>query len=137
MSGDVIYELAEPGERVEAFDFTLLVQFDWRSFTPYGARIVANRFLRWDKSTSTDVVGYKIFAKKDVDPTDSDPSFAVGNVDNVDLTTIPFLANADGIYHLSVKSVDEAGLEGQHARVTGPLDFVPPAPATNVRLSEA
>lgn len=98
---------------------------------------MANRFLRWAKSVDTDVVGYNVRAKKDADPTDVDQAFPAGNVDFVDLTKVPSLASADGEYHFSVKAVDDAGLESPHARVTGFLDFVPPAAPTNLRLTES
>jgi hypothetical protein len=117
-------------------DFTVSIDADWQAVELYGAYVMA-KFLRWDKSTSPDVAGYQIRAKKDVAPTDADPFFPVGNVDFVDLTTIPFLANADGTYHFSVKSVDDVGLVSTHARVTGPLDFVPPAAPTNLRLTDS
>jgi hypothetical protein len=119
------------------FDVSFYIAPDWRLIGVYGAQIVANRFLRWTKSEASDVVGYQIRAKKDVDPTDTDPAFPVGDVDFVDLTTVPFLKDADGDYHFSVKSVDDVGLTSPHARIAGPLDFVPPAAPTGLRLTES
>jgi hypothetical protein len=118
------------------FDIALAVDADWIATELYGASLMA-KFLRWDKSTSTDVVGYQVRAKKDVPPTDADTFFPVGDVDFVDLTTIPSLANAEGTYHFSVKSVDKVGLVSLHARVSGALDFVPPAAPTNLRLTDS
>jgi hypothetical protein len=122
---------------VENFDFTVDIDAFWQANILHGALIMANRFLRWDKSTSSDVVTYRVRVKKDSPPEDTDPVLEVGNVDFLDLLTVPSLRDADGTYHFSVKAVDEVGLEAEHARVSGPLDFVAPAPATNVRLSEA
>jgi hypothetical protein len=122
---------------IVAFDVSVSVDADWLAYELYGAYIMANRFLRWDKSTSADVVGYSVRAKKDVDPVDSDPAYPAGNVDFVDLTQIPFLANADGDYHFSVNAIDDVGLESKHAQVSGPLDFVPPDAPTNLRLTES
>ncbi len=122
----------------EYFDLNpITVEAEWQALALHGALLMANRFLRWDKSTSADVVSYRVRFKKDTAPQDTDPALEVGNVDFLDLTKVAALKDADGTYHFSVKAVDDVGLEAEHARVSGPLDFVPPAPATNVRLSEA
>jgi hypothetical protein len=122
----------------EFFDIRAIsIEADWQTSILHGAILMANRFLRWDKSTSDDVVGYQILFKKDSPPVDGDAAVTVGDVDVLDLTTVPALSNADGLYHFSVRSIDDVGMKGEHARTSGPLDFVAPAPATNVRLSEA
>lgn len=95
---------------------------------------MANRFLRWTKLPNA--VGYDLRAKKDVDPIDTDPVFLAGDVDFVDLTKVPFLANAEGSYHFAVTALNGIGVEGVVARVTGPLAFAPLGAVTNLRLTD-
>jgi len=97
---------------------------------------VANRFLRWDKVEGA--AGYNIRIKKDSPPDDTaTPDVMLADVDVYDLLTAPSLANANGTYHFSIRAVNGAGIEGETARVAGPLAFAKLAAPSNFRLADS
>lgn len=97
---------------------------------------MANRFLRWDKIGGA--AGYNIRIKKDVPPDDAaTPDVMLADVDVYDLLTAPSLANANGTYHFSIRAVNSVGVEGETARVSGPLAFAKLAAPANFRLTDS
>lgn len=98
------------------------------------AKLAPNK-VGWNRSSATDVVGYRLRAKVAPGTIDyPDPPIDVGNVDNVDFATMPQFAGVDGTYNLGVTAVDDGGNESDIARLDNfPLDLVPPDAPTNVR----
>ena len=99
---------------------------------------VGEKFLYWDASTASDVVGYRVYAADSSEILDYDtPYVDVGNVTMVNLGELANegfapLMDADGMFDLGISALDDMGNESHITVVENvPLDFVPPAAPTN------
>ena len=98
------------------------------------AKLASNK-VGWNRSSATDVVGYRLRAKEAPGTVDyADPPIDVGNVDSFDFASAPAFANFDGVYNLAVSAVDDGGNESDLSRLDSyPLDLVPPDAPANFR----
>ena len=79
--------------------------------------------------------GYKLYmaeAPADVEAVDENgaylaKSYDLGNMTEVDLSTLPGMTSNDGVYNLGVTAIDDAGNESSMSRAENvPLDFAAP-----------
>ncbi len=98
---------------------------------------VLNTKLTFSPSESEDVVGYKLYLQEAPNPVTYDsPSFDLGNKTEIYISTLPGLEQVDGVYNLGVSAVDDAGNEADLQIIEGvPLDFLAPAPVSNLVIS--
>jgi len=117
----------------ERFDIGLSVSADWRAMEDFGVAKLAPNVIAWNKSSSTDVVGYRVrLSASVVDYTD--PPIDVGDVAHLDFAQVPSMAGVDGVFNVGVTAVDDGGNESDFARLDAfPLDLVPPDAPTNLR----
>lgn len=98
---------------------------------------VADRFFEWNKSTSEDVVAYRVYVSQQTVSYDSDFT-EVGDVNRVNLGQLANegfqpLVEAEGTYNLGVSALDGIGNESSIAVKSGVfLDFVPPVAPTGL-----
>ena len=85
-------------------------------------------------SESPDVVGYKMYMAESPDPVGyNSPSWDLGNVTEVDLSTLEGMTTKDGVYNLGVVAIDDAGNESSMSKLDGvAIDFVAPDPPGSV-----
>ena len=90
--------------------------------------LVKTATLNFPPSGSPDVTGYKLYMAEAPAPVDYDsPSFDLGNVSSIDLSTLPGMTTTDGTYNLGVAAVDDAGNESSMSKVDDvALDFSAP-----------
>lgn len=86
--------------------------------------------VKYPASPSPDVVGYKLYMAAAPAPVDYDsPSFDLGKVTEVDISTLEGITSKDGTYNLGVTAVDDAGNESSISIVEGvAIDFAAPDP---------
>jgi hypothetical protein len=93
--------------------------------------------LSFPASSSTDVVGYKLYIEESpANVSHSSPNYDLGN--NTTITLNNVLGTIDGVYNIGVASVDDVGNESDFSLLNDvPLDFVPPEPpgALTITLS--
>ena len=81
-------------------------------------------------SGSPDVAGYKLYMSESPEPVGYDsPSWELGNITEIDLSTIEGMTTKNGTYNLGVVAVDGAGNESSMSKLEGVvIDFVAPDP---------
>lgn len=91
--------------------------------------------LSFPASGSPDVVGYKLYVVEvpaEVDAVDENgnyvaPSYDIGNVTEIDMSTVPGMTTNDGVYNIGVTAVDDVENESSMSKAENvPLDFVQP-----------
>lgn len=102
------------------------------------------RIMKFEPSTSPDVVGYKMYIQEAPDPVEytsegidlgMPPADADGKL-VVDLSTLAALTTKDGVYNIGVVAIDDAGNESSMTKATNvPLDFVAPDPPGALEFS--
>lgn len=102
------------------------------------------RIMKFEPSTSPDVVGYKMYIQESPDPVDytsegidlgMPPTDADGKL-VVDLSTLSALTTKDGVYNIGVVAIDDAGNESSMTKAANvPLDFVAPDPPGTLEFS--
>lgn len=113
--------------------------------------ILKPTILKFDASTSPDVVGNALYIRKvedgPVDEPDADgrylaARFLIGNepgpdgVCSVDLAGIEGFPTEDANYNIGVAAIDDFGNEASMSVLPNvPLDFAAPNPVTNLRLA--
>jgi hypothetical protein len=107
----------------------------WTTREDLGMAKLASNKVGWNRSSATDVVGYRLRIKEAPGSVDyADPAVDVGNVDQFDFATSPGFAGVDSVFNLGVTAVDDGGNESDISRLDAfPLDLVPPDAPTNVR----
>lgn len=87
-------------------------------------------------SESPDVVGYKLYVETSTSELTYDSeSFDLGTQTSVDLSSIPALLSKDGVFHIGITAVDDAGNESDMSVVMNvPLDFQAPLPPIGVSI---
>jgi len=92
--------------------------------------------LSFPGSGSADVVGYKLYIVPVPEVIDYDsPSFDLGNVTSIDLSTLPGMTSQDGVYNLGLTAVDDAGNESSFSLINDvPLDFAAPDPPGEITI---
>ena len=81
-------------------------------------------------SESPDVVGYKLYMAEQPNTVDYDSeSWDLGNVTEVDISTLQGMTTRDGVYNLGVVAIDDAGNESSMSIAEGvAIDFEAPNP---------
>ncbi len=107
----------------------------WITREDFGMAKLASNKVGWNRSSASDVVGYRLRAKEAPGTVDyADPAVDVGNVDQFDFATAPQFAGVDSVFNLGVTAVDDGGNESDISKLDAfPLDLVPPDAPTNVR----
>ena len=100
---------------------------------------VKNYTIMWTKSTSTDVVGYKVYYVPESETlTYAAPNVEVGDVDTVAIPAdVPDFPLIDGIYKIGLSAVDDVGNESDIIEKTVPFDLVAPDAPTNLEIAAA
>lgn len=93
--------------------------------------------ITWTKSTSVDVVGYKVYYVPETETLNySSPNIEVGNVDAVKIPAdVPDFPLIDGIYQIGLSAIDDVGNESDIAVKTVPFDLVAPDAPTNLEVT--
>lgn len=89
---------------------------------------LVTKTLRFPGSDSADVAGYKLYIVDTATPLNySSPSMDLGNVLEVDLSTLSIVAGKEGVYDLGVSAYDSVGNESDMSVASAvPLDFIAP-----------
>lgn len=89
--------------------------------------------LKFDGSSSADVVGYKLYVEEAPNAVSyTSKSFDLGNRTVVPLEELPGIGALDGTYNLGLTAVDDAGNESDLQVLENiALDFFAPAAPTN------
>jgi hypothetical protein len=86
--------------------------------------------IKFPASASPDVTGYKLYMSEQPTPLDySSPSWDLGNVTEIDISTLDGMTTKSGTYDIGIVAVDGAGNESSMSIKTGVvIDFVAPDP---------
>lgn len=89
---------------------------------------LVSKTLRFPGSDSPDVVGYKFYIADTADTLDySSESVDLGNVTEVDLSTLSVVTGKQGVYDIGVTAYDSVGNESDMSVANAvPLDFIAP-----------
>ena len=110
------------------------------------AELLKTVTLKFKRSFSPDIVGYKLYVKPAPDPVDriSSQVFDLGNppadaddMISVDIASLPDAMTMDGVYNLGVAAIDDAGNESSlltEGLENIALDFVAPDPPTSATV---
>lgn len=98
---------------------------------------VKDHTITWTKSTSVDVVGYKVYYVPETDElTYAAPNVTVGDVNTVEIPAdVPDFPLIDGIYKIGLSAIDDVGNESDIAVKTVPFDLVAPDAPTNLEVT--
>jgi hypothetical protein len=93
---------------------------------------VKKRRLVWNPSTSSNIVGYKLYWSQEGNVTYDSPFAMIGNVTEVVLPDqVPSFPVVNGAIQLGITAMNEIGNESDMTVVTAPFQFsVPEAPAS-------
>lgn len=99
--------------------------------------MIKSKTLSFAPSDSPDVVGYKLYIEEAPNPVSySSQAFDLGNNTEVDLISLPGMADIDSVYNMGVAAVDDAGNESEMSLINDvPLDFVAPNPPGMLSLA--
>lgn len=97
---------------------------------------IKRKVLNIQPSTSPDVTAYRIRVVPAGEPVNYDtPNFQTVN-QAVDVSTIPALSDANGLYDFYVSAVDQAGNESDMLSVKNVIiDFLAPSPPAGISFS--
>jgi len=99
--------------------------------------------LRFDRSDSPDVTGYRLYYAQAPEQPNYDSSWIdLGNGEDpdseqmvIDLATLDGMTTLDGIYNLGITALDDAGNKSSMERLNEvPFDFLAPNPPTNASI---
>lgn len=98
---------------------------------------VKDHTITWTKSTSVDVVGYKVYYVPETETLNyASPNVEVGDVDTVGIPVdLPDFPLIDGIYKIGLSAVDDVGNESDIIEKTVPFDLVAPDAPTNLEVT--
>jgi hypothetical protein len=98
---------------------------------------IRQKKIRWKPSSSSEVVGYKLYWSEDEELSYDSRSVEVGNVTQIILPDdIPSLPLLKGRITLGISAVNEAGNESDITRMTAELNFFVPNAPKRLRIED-
>ncbi|WP_319406188.1 hypothetical protein [uncultured Desulfosarcina sp.] len=95
--------------------------------------------LSFPPSGSPDVSGYRLYMEEAPNAVGYDsPSWDLGNVTSIDLSTLDGMTTRDGIYNIGITAKDSAGNESSMSKMEGvTFDLVAPDPPGQIVIERS